>query len=151
MSINTGSLHDYLNQTKFIVLSTINNEQIPTLRTLASFAVDELTTYFSTGKVTDKVQQIKANPQVSVLFQHENQELRAFYNATITGNATEITADIEREKAIKLLSDRSPNFKARVEKGEIGNNVFFRIDPQEIKVLDFSKGLGANAIGILKI
>jgi len=151
MSINTNGLHDYLNQTKFIVLSTISNEQVPTLRTLASFAVHELTTYFSTGKVTDKVQQIKANPQVSVLFQHENQELGSFYNATIAGKATEITTDSEREKAIKLLSDRSPNFKARVEKGEIGNNAFFRIDPQEIKVLDFSKGLGPNAVGIIKI
>jgi pyridoxamine 5'-phosphate oxidase len=151
MSINTNNLHEYLNQTKFIVLSTINNEQVPTLRTLGSFAVDELTTYFSTGKKTDKVQQIKSNPQVSILFQHENQELGSFVNATITGKATEITAETELEKAIKVLSDRSPKFKERVEKGEIANNTFFRIDPQEVKVLDFSRGVGPNAVEIIKV
>ncbi|MBP2625469.1 MAG: pyridoxamine 5-phosphate oxidase-related FMN-binding protein [Firmicutes bacterium] len=151
MSINTKSLYEYLNQTKFIVLATTSDEQVPTVRTLASFAVDELTTYFSTGKKTDKVQQIKSNPQVSILFQHENQELGSFVNATITGKATEITAETELEKVIKLLSDRSPRFKERVEKGEIANNTFFRIDPQEVKVLDFSKGVGPNAIEIIRI
>jgi len=150
MSITTNSLHEYLNQTKFIVLAT-NNEQVPIVRTLASFAVDNLTTYFSTGKKTDKVQQIKSNPQVSILFQHENQEIGSFVNATITGKATEITEKIELEKAIKVLSDRSPRFKERVDKGEIDNNIFFRIDPQELKVLDFSKGLGPNAVEILRI
>lgn len=150
MSINEKSLNEYLNQTKFIVLSTITSEQAPTLRSLASFAVDELTTYFSTAKVTDKVEQIKANPQVSILFQHENQELSAFYNATIAGKAIEVTEETERQKAIQLLSSRSPNFKARVESGQIANNTFFRIDPQEVKVLDFTKGLGPNAVSVLK-
>jgi len=151
MSINTNSLHEYLNQTKFIVLATTSNGQVPTVRTLASFAVDELTTYFSTGKQTDKVQQIKSNPQVSILFQHENQEISSFYNATIAGKATEITAETERQKAINLLSNRSPKFKERVEKGEIANNTFFRIDPQEIKILDFSKGVGPSAVEFIRI
>jgi nitroimidazol reductase NimA-like FMN-containing flavoprotein (pyridoxamine 5'-phosphate oxidase superfamily) len=151
MSFNRDCLHEYLNKSKFIVLSTINNEQVPTLRTLGSFAVDGLTAYFSTGKGTDKVQQIRSNPQVSILFQHENQELGSFINATITGEASEIKAEAELKQAIKLLSDRSPRFKERVEKGELGNNTFFRIDPQEVKVLDFSKGTGPDAVEIIRV
>ena len=65
--------------------------------------------------------------------------------------ANQITAEEEVDKAIKLISDRSPNFKARADKGELGNNVFFRVDAQEVKVLDFAKGVGPKAVEVIAV
>ncbi len=125
MSADNNKVPEYLNQTKFIILATINHE-VPAVRTLASFASEGLTTYFSTGKSTAKVEQIHANPKVTVLFQHENQDLASYVNVSIVGTANQITAKEEVDKAIKLIADRSPNFKARAENGELVNNIFGR-------------------------
>jgi len=70
---------------------------------------------------------------------------------SITGLAHEIIVQDEVAKAIKLLSAKSPRFKERAKKGEISNNTFFRVDPQEVKVVDFSKGVGQNAVEVIRV
>lgn len=64
----------------------------------------------------------------------------------MTGNAIQLTEKVDIERAVSLLSQRNPRFKERVEKGEINDTALFRIDPIEIKVLDFSNGIGPNAV-----
>lgn len=142
---------EYLNQTKWIILATVDKSQTPVLRTLGSFAVDGLTTYFSTGKSTAKVDQIESNPKVSVFFQHENQELPSFVTVSVCGIANKVTSEEEVNKVITLLSNRSPKFKEKVEKGELDNSVFFRVDPNEVKLLDFSKGIGPQAVEVITV
>ena len=150
MSVDIYKVSEYLNQSKFIILATIKHDA-PVVRTLASFASEGLTTYISTGKSTAKVEQIHANPKVTVFFQHENQDLASYVNVSIIGTANQITAEEEVDKAIKLIADRSPNFKARAEKGELVNNIFFRVDAQEVKVLDFAKGVGPKAVEVITV
>jgi hypothetical protein len=57
--------------------------------------------------------------------------------------------DEDRKRAIDLLSARNPRFKARAEKGELGDTAIFKIVPKEIKYLDYSKGFGAAGIQVL--
>jgi len=140
---------EYLNQTKWIILATVDDNQTPVLRTLGSFAVDGFNVYFSTGNNTAKVNQIELNPKVSVFFQHENQELPSYINVSVTGKANKVTTEEELNKVITLLSNRNPKFKERVEKGEIGNSVFYRVAPKEVKLLDFSKGKGPEAVEVI--
>lgn len=151
MSIEKDNISEYLNNTKFIVLATVNKEQAPVLRSLGAFGVDELITYFSTNKGTDKVEQIESNPKVSILFQQENQELPSFVNVTITGKAIKITEEEELDKAISVIGGRNKRFKERVEKGEIKDNIIYRVDPLQVKILDFSKGAGPNAVQVIYI
>lgn len=143
MSVSKETIAQYLQETRYIELATVNEAQAPSIRTLGGFAPDGLEVYFSTGAATDKVKHIKANPQVAVLFQHENQTVPAFVNVAISGKANELTAENERKQAIAILSARSPKFKERAEKGELSGTVLFKITPEEIKVVDLSKGPGA--------
>ena len=143
---STTKATEYISKTKFVVLATTGVEGIPFIRTLASFANEDLTIFFSTGKKTAKVEQIKSNNQVALLFQHEGQELSGFQNVTIAGEAKAVTNDSELAKAIQLLSDRSPRFKERAEKGQLGETEIFKVTPKTLKFLDFSKGLGSAAI-----
>ncbi len=151
MSIQKEKINEYLNKTKFIVLATVDANQTPVLRSLGSFAADELAVYFTTHRSTGKVRQIRENPKVSILFQHENQELASFLNVSLTGDARELDSEEERQKAVLLLGNRNPRFRERAEKGEISENTFFKLDPTEIKVVDFSKGAGAKAVEIINL
>ena len=150
MSISENTLPEYLNQTKYIILATVN-DNTPVLRSLGSFAVEGTAVYFSTHKSTDKVKQIESNPTVSVFFQHENQELSSFVNVSITGEADKIAAEEDLAKAVNLIGARNPGFKERFEKGEISDNIFFRVDPREVKILDFSKGIGPGAVQVITV
>jgi pyridoxamine 5'-phosphate oxidase len=151
MAISKEIIQKYLEETRYVVLATVNEKQAPALRTLGSFAPDELHVYFSTGKTTAKVEQIRLNHQVAVLFQHENQKINSFINITISGEAQELNNEAERNKAIALLSVRNPRFRERADKRELDGTAFFRVDPKEIKVVDFSKGSGAKAVETIRI
>ncbi len=139
-------INDYLNKTKYIVLATVNSDHTPVQRTLGAFALDGYTTFFSTSKDANKVEQIEANPRVSVLFQQEQQELLQFINVSVTGTAQKITEQDELEKVIKLIGDRVPKFRERAELGNLKDSLFYRVDPSEATILDFSKGFGPAAI-----
>lgn len=148
MSIDEKAVNEYLNQTKFIVLVSVKEGGIPAVRTLGSFAAAGLTTYFSTGRDTAKVKQIELNSTVNILFQHENQDLASFVNVSITGAANLLESPEEIAEAIEKIGERNPRFKERIAKGEAGDRVFYRVNPIEVKVVDFSKGAGANAVQV---
>jgi hypothetical protein len=49
---------------------------------------------------------------------------------TVSGYAAPLEPDsAEYQKAVHLISDRSPSFKTRVEKGQLGGNTLFRLYP----------------------
>jgi MFS family permease len=146
MALEQQQIPRYLNDSRFIVLSTVGPEGAPAARTLASFAADGLTVYFSTGKASDKVGQIGANPNVSVLFQHEQQELPTFANVEVRGVAEVLAEGEERAKAIRLISLRNPRFRERAERGELGGNALVRVVPRKVKVVDLSNGIGPAAV-----
>lgn len=146
MSANTCKINDYLEKTPYIVLATVNKDQSPVQRTLGAFALEGYVTYFSTSKGAGKVEQIEGNPRVSVLFQHEQQPLPQFVNVSITGTAKEVTEQSEVERVVKLIGDRVPKFKERAELGNLKDSLFYRVDPSEATILDFSKGFGPAAV-----
>jgi general stress protein 26 len=68
---------------------------------MGSVVNDDLNIYFSTGNKTAKVAQIEANPFVTFLFQHEDQELATFKNVAYTGKAKQLSCEKEISKAIE--------------------------------------------------
>ncbi len=151
MALDRQEIPQYLDATPFIVLSTVDGGNAPATRTLASFAADGFTVYFSTGKASDKIGQIGKNPNVSILFQHERQELPAFANVEIRGVAEVLGDGEEKAKAIRLISRRNPRFKERAEKGELSGSALVRVTPTKVKVVDFSRGFGPAAVSSIEV
>jgi pyridoxamine 5'-phosphate oxidase len=144
---NLAEATEYISNTKYLILATVGIKDFPGLRTLLSFANDGLHVYFSTAGSSEKVREIAANPAVKLLFQQEGQELGTYQNVTISGYATPLEPDSpEYQKAVQLIGNRSPSFKARAEKGELTGNTLFRVHPHKIKLLDFRKGTDAQAV-----
>lgn len=151
MSIDKNFIKEYLNNTKYITFATVNGENAPELRALGAFGVEGYTTYFSTVEGAAKVEQIKHNPNVSVFFQHENQELASFINITIKGKAEKVADEVDLKKAIEVIGNRNFRFKERIEKDGLGSNIIIRVNPSELKILDFKKNPGENRVEVISL
>lgn len=151
MALDRPQIPSYLDQTPFIVLSTVDGGNAPATRTLASFAADGFTVYFSTGQASDKIGQIGRNPNVSILFQHERQELAIFANVEIRGVAEVLGEGEEKAKAIQLIARRNPRFRERAEKGQLSGSALVRVRPTKVKVVDFSRGFGPAAVASIEV
>lgn len=141
-----NKVKEYIEHTGFIILGTVSEDGRPALRTIASFANDQFDIYFSTGKQSAKVGHIKANPYVTILFQNEGQELTTFKNVTYHGKAKIVSDENGLEKGVRLLCDKNPWFKATVEAGGLQGISIFKVEPESIQYLDYSKGIGPAAI-----
>lgn len=141
-----NKVKEYIAHTGFIILGTVSEDGMPAIRTIASFANDQLDIYFSTGKQSAKVGHIEANPHVTILFQNEGQELTTFKNVTYHGKAKIVSDKSGLEKGVQLLSDKNPWFKATVEAGGLQGISIFKVEPERVQYLDYSKGIGPAAI-----
>jgi nitroimidazol reductase NimA-like FMN-containing flavoprotein (pyridoxamine 5'-phosphate oxidase superfamily) len=149
MAIPKNEVEKYLTETKLIVLATVNENNAPSLRVLGAFGVDGYSFYYSTKGSAAKVKHTDKNPQVTALFQHENQDATQFINVSIQGKAVQLSSKTEIDKAIEVIGSRSAKFKERVAKNGLDNNVLYRVDPQEVKVLDRRKGTGTESINVI--
>lgn len=146
MALERQQIPQYLHETRLIILSTVDETFGPATRTLASFGIDDLTVYFSTSRSSRKVRHIEVNRHVSLLFQHDGQELASFRNVEIRGEAELVSDERERARAIQLIGARNPRFKERAEKGELGDSAVFRVKPRSVNVVDLSRGRGPAAV-----
>lgn len=132
MPISNQEIKDYLNQSKTLVLATVNDAGEPDIRTLGGYGISEFEIYFATAKGSNKVKQLDNNRQVAVLFQHENQVIPDFINITLYGKA--ILTEGEDFKAGKeIILKRRPQNAAAEETHNI-----YRVKPEKIKVLNFN-------------
>jgi nitroimidazol reductase NimA-like FMN-containing flavoprotein (pyridoxamine 5'-phosphate oxidase superfamily) len=145
------TIAEYIGKTRVSALATVRADGSPVIRAIGGFAPDGLEIYFSTAKASAKAAQIAGDAPVSFYFQHDNQEIPVFKYVSLIGQARELNVGPERQKAIGILSARSPRFKARAEKGELQDSVIYRVSPSEIKYLDFSKGQGPESTQVLKL
>lgn len=143
----------YIGSTRTVILATVTGEGAPAIRTLAGFANDGLTIYLSTSKTAGKVEQVKANPHASLLFQQEGQELQEFRNVTLTGTIAKVCPKCgdEFERAVSLLGERNPRFKERAERKELDGTAILKFTPTKLKYLDFSKGVGPASVEEIKL
>ena len=150
MSLEQERISSYLNNTRFIVLATVN-EGKPAVRTMAAFAVEGFSPVFSTHRDTDKVRQLAENPYVSILFEHEKQNLRTFVNITISGIARRIDDSNDQERIIGLIGARNLRYQERAARGDLVEQVFYRVEPLEIKIIDFKKSPSPHGVQRIRL
>lgn len=127
-------ISEYLESSKTAVLATVDSNNNPNIRTIGGFGVNDITIYFSTAKKSKKVEEIEGNNNVSLLFEHENQERSKFVNIEVKGIAEEVKGEDRFDEGLKYIAKRRPELKLA---GDTHN--IYRVVPKEIKVLDFSK------------
>lgn len=133
MALNEKNLKEYIQNSKTIVLATVDENDNPNLRTLGGYNFKNYTLYFGTSNKSNKVNQIEKNNNVSVLIQHENQTIPNFVNVTIYGKAQKVQGD-EYLEAADIIRKRRPNLTFQENEKSI-----FKVEANKIKILDFSE------------
>lgn len=131
MSVNNEQIKNYLNESKALILATVNNSGEPDIRTLGGYGVSEFEIYFATARESNKVKQLDNNHEVAILFQHENQVIPDFLNITLYGEAV-LTEGEGFSAGKEIISKRRPQIAATEETHNI-----YRVKTKKIKVLDF--------------
>jgi nitroimidazol reductase NimA-like FMN-containing flavoprotein (pyridoxamine 5'-phosphate oxidase superfamily) len=142
----------YIEQTKYLILTTNGLDGFPNIRTLLSYATEAFNIYFSTSIHSRKVKEIEKNAQATAFFQKEGQELSNYVNVTVYGEIIRLETDTQEYKAaIEKLSQQRPSFKEKVEKSGLEETILYKFQPVSVKILDFSKGRGPAGIRELEI
>ncbi len=136
---NKTEIQQYIRDSKYALLNYVRHDLTPISRAIGSFAPDGDDLFFSTGKESAKVQEINKNKRVSFYFEHDNQVLENWKSVLLIGDAEPISvSSIDYAKAVERLGAKSPRFKERVEKGELGTTAIYKINTSEIEYLDRS-------------
>jgi nitroimidazol reductase NimA-like FMN-containing flavoprotein (pyridoxamine 5'-phosphate oxidase superfamily) len=135
-----AEIRPYILDSRYAVLNYVREDLSPIARTIGSFALDGDDLFFSTGKDAAKVREIGRHPRVSVHFEREGQELESWKSVLLVGDAEPVLPGAgDHERAVALLSARSPRFRARVESGDLAGIVIHRIIIREFQYLDFKR------------
>jgi nitroimidazol reductase NimA-like FMN-containing flavoprotein (pyridoxamine 5'-phosphate oxidase superfamily) len=133
---------------RFVSLATISDDG-PVVRSIGSWAIRGSTLYFSTSRSSNKVNQLAHDPRVSVQLLAEGQELPKLRNLVLSGTANLLEGEA-RAAAIAAIGARSPRFKERADKGQLGDSALYAVKSTQAKLVDFSKGTGPAALTVFE-
>jgi pyridoxamine 5'-phosphate oxidase len=131
----------YILDSKYALLTYVRADRTPVSRAMGSFALDGDNLFFSTSKESAKVPEIENNNRVSFYFEHDNQVLESWKSVLLIGDAEQVSVgSLDYEKAIERLGNKSPRFRERVAKGDLGSAAIYRIQTNEFEYVDRSNG-----------
>lgn len=133
MALLLENIITYLKNSKSIALATVDQNNLPDLRTIGGYNFDGYIFYFATSNTSKKIDQLQHNEHVAILAQHENQTLPNYTNITIYGKAKKLTGSEYEQGRAKIL-ERRPNAVYEEESKSI-----YKVVPNQIKILDLSK------------
>jgi nitroimidazol reductase NimA-like FMN-containing flavoprotein (pyridoxamine 5'-phosphate oxidase superfamily) len=140
---NQSDILNYIQETRFSLLTYVRSDLTPVSRAIGSFALDGTGLFFSTGKENAKVREIENHKRVSFYFEHDNQNPASWKSVLLIGDAEQVNAgSATYDNAVARLSAKSPRFRERIANGERESVAIYRINTSEFEYLDRSKGNG---------
>ena len=139
------TLHDYIARTRWASLAIVREDGTPTIRPIGSFAPADggVDVFFATPRDSAKARALEQNPRVNFYFQHEGQTITDYRGVSIIGEARVIAPETEDFRvAVALLAARSPNFKGRVDRGELAGMILYRVNAGEVRYSDYAEAHG---------
>jgi len=146
--LNSKTVEELTSHVRFVSLATIS-EDGPVIRSIGSWAIRGTTLYFSTSQSSAKVAQLAKDARVSVQLLAEGQELTSLRNFVLNGTAKLLEGEA-RDIAIGAIGARNARFRERATKGQLGDSAIYSVKAKQVKVLDFTKGLGAAALSVFE-
>lgn len=131
-----------LDQHRTMSLATLRPDGWPQATTVG-FAHDGLTLYFLCGPDSQKASNLALNDRVSLTIDRDSPQVMDITGLSMAAHAERVIDRAEAEKALGLLLQRYPeqhSFPLPMPKPE--DIAIFRVKPDVISVLDYSKGFG---------
>ena len=110
--------------------------------TTVSFVNDGEKIYFGTGAKAQKAQNIARDDRVSAAITDPYKTWDDIKGVSIGGRARRVTEPDEFRRVGELMFKKFPQISKYADFGEGMELALFRIDPEVISILDYSKGFG---------
>lgn len=131
-----------LDQHRTMSLATLRPDGWPQATTVG-FAHDGLTLYFLCGPDSQKASNLALNDRVSLTIDHDTSQVMEITGLSMAARAQRVSDRAEAEKALRLLMQRYPEQHSLPAPMPGPEKVaIFRVKPEVISVLDYSKGFG---------
>lgn len=133
---------ELLDRHRTMSLATLRPDGWPQATTVG-FAHDGLTLYFLCGPDSQKASNLARDDRVSLTIDHDTPQVMEITGLSMAAHAQRVADRAEAEKALRLLLQRYPeqdSLPVPMPKPE--EVAIFRVKPEVISVLDYSKGFG---------
>ncbi len=131
-----------LDQHRTMSLATLRPDGWPQATTVG-FAHDGLTLYFLCGQDSQKAANLAHDDRVSLTIDHDTPQVMEISGLSMAAHAQRVVDRAEAEKALRLLMQRYPEQSSLPVSMPTPDEVsVFRVKPEVISVLDYSKGFG---------
>ncbi len=133
---------DVLQSQHLMTLATIRPDGYPQA-TIVNYIADELTLYFATDAVSQKVANIKLNNKVSIAIASQTEDFYKLSGLSMAGLARRILEKDAAEKLSLQLFRAIPQSK-RFVPHDPGQLAVFSVTPTVISLIDYSSGFGTS-------
>lgn len=131
-----------LDEHRIMTIATLRPDGWPQATTVG-YASEGLTLYFLCGKESQKAQNIAHDNRVSLTIDHDIPQVMEITGLSMAARATAVTDPNEAEKTLRLLMLKYPLQTGPLPAMPSPDDVrIFRVTPEIISVLDYSKGFG---------
>ncbi len=128
---------DFISRVEYSELITVK-DNVPHIRPMV-YVNDGLTIYMISRKNTAKLEQIKANPNVSVMVIKSLEVTSDTKEVIIEGRASFVPEEAERQRVFELFQQKPPTFQEWVGKNCQDFEVI-KIIPKLLRYFDYSQG-----------
>ncbi len=135
---------DFISSVEYSELVTVANN-VPHIRPMV-YVNNGLKIYMATRKGAVKIQQIIANPHVSVIIIKSFKENEDTKEAIIEGLAGRIIDEVERNWVFEAFRQKPRAFQEWAEQGNTDDYEVIKIEPETIKYFDYARGESAPAV-----
>ena len=124
-----------------LTIATVRADGFPQATTV-SFVNDGDTIYFGTSAQSQKARNIERDNRVSVTVNPTYKSWGEIKGLSLGGRARRVSGTEELKKIFALMTDKFPQLMQYVQPQSGEDLALYRIDPEAISILDYTKGFG---------
>ncbi len=133
-----------LDSHRIMTIATLRPDGWPQATTVG-YANEGLTLWFLCGLESQKARNLAHDNRVSITIDHDTPDVMAITGLSMAARAHRVTDRAEAEKVLRLLPQKYPDAPpstAQMKMPDPGEVALFRVVPEVVSVLDYSKGFG---------
>ena len=131
-----------LDQHRIMSLATLRADGWPQATTVG-YGNDGLTLYFLCGLDSQKAANLARDERISLTIDHDTPQVMEIAGLSMAARATAVTDPAEGERAMRLMMQKYPPQQSLpLPMPKFADVRVFRVTPEVISVLDYSKGFG---------
>lgn len=131
-----------LDQHRIMTLATLRPDGWPQATTVG-YVSDGLTLYFMCGKDSQKARNLAQDDRVSLTIDHDTSDPMAIQGLSMAARAVAVSDQAQIQQTMRgMVPKKYPEYGKMMETVDFSAITIFKVMPEVISLLDYSKGFG---------